>query len=379
MYVLYFIGLLPLFVGAVLWYHLQEINWPVWIASTTVGILTAVGFQAALIYGMEGDQQTFSGQIAMTKHFGAWLEHYQYAVYRTETYTTTDSKGHEETRTRQVFDHWEDATRYHPDSWTDYSNIKTSYEIAQSVYCWTRDRFGGEHSVPGVRITLDHDSYMISGDPNDYEAPDQTGFNIPVTDTRTWYNKVKCCPSVFSYAPVPKTIKIFPYPLSKDPFHSVRLLGTAAGSVDLLAFDQMCARLGPVKKVNVILVGFGNQGSQMSHYQEAAWVGGKKNDLVLCFGGDPAKPDWTYCFGWTEHSITKRNLETIALQNGVTTNSLPLFENEIRANYLIKDWKKFDYLTVDPPGWSYFAMFATMLVTQVLCIVAVAYIKEQNS
>lgn len=360
MYALYLIGMLPLLAGLAVAGFGYEARWRDWGISAGIGLLTATCFQIGLYYGMAGDEQVFSGQITGAKHFAAWTEYYEYAVYR--TVTSQDSKGN--TTSRQVFDHWQPTTAYHADSYTDYSNIQRNYEVSQGVYAWTRDKFGGEHAVPGDRVTGNHNSYMISGDPNDYEAPNQTGYNVPVTDVRSWINKVKCCPSVFSFAPLPKGVQVFPYPYPSDPFRSNRLLGTSAKSVDTLAFDQMCARLGPVKKSNLILVGFGDKDSSYAHYQEAAWVGGKKNDVVLCFGGDPAKPTWSYCFGWTEAALVKRNLETLALDQGVSTATLPAIESEIRQNYKLKDWKKFDYLTIEPPLWSYFAMFGAIIVTQ---------------
>jgi len=359
MYALYLIGMLPILVGIVLLALGKGESWQNWLITSVIGLVTAGTFQIALYYGMAGDSQVYSGQVTGTKHFAAWTEYYEEAVYR--TVTSRDSKGN--TTSREVFDHWEPETRYHPDTYTDYSNIKREYDVDEGTYNWTRDKFGGAHPVPGDRTTMEHDSHMISGDPNDYEAPNQTGYNIPVTDVRTWYNKVKCCPSVFSYAPPPKKVMVYPYPYPTNPFQSNRLLGTAA-NVNLLLFDQMCARMGPLKKVNLIIVGFGDKDSSYSHYQEAAWVGGKKNDLVLCYGGDSAAPSWTYCFGWTESALVKRNLETLALTQGVTTATLPALETEIMTNYKLKDWHKFDYLTVEPPMWSYFAMFFAMLAGQ---------------
>ena len=382
MFALYCIGvLLPVALGLLLAKACERLPWVEMLIMVVVGIATTTIFQYFLVLGMTHDQQVYSGQIVETRYVPAWLESYEYAVYRTETYT--DSKGN--THSREVFDHWEPSQRYHQAYWEDTSNIGTTYRIDQPSYDWTVTKFGEKHTVPGVRHTGDHDSHMISGDPLDYVSDDINQFIIPVTDVRSWGNRLKCCPSVFDYASVPKDIKTFPYPLPTDPFRSNRLLGTAAQAVDLFTFDQMCARLGPALHVNVIIVGFpAGSPSSMGHYQEAAWLGGKKNDLVLCYGGDPAHPEWTYCFGWTEKDIVKRNLAFFAQSEGITPDfigtgdpgHLGTMEAEIRSNYAIKDWKKFDYLTIEPPAWSYFALLAVVSVGQLLAVICYEHREE---
>ena len=129
----------------------------------------------------------------------------------------------------------------------------------------------------------------------------------------------------------------------------------------------MCSKLGPTKKVNVIIIGFPpNSDSSIAHLQEAAWIGGKKNDLILCY--DTPKPNqlptWAYVFGWTEETIVKANLQTILLTNPINDNILPLIYQEILKNYTIKEWKKFDYLQIEPPTWTYYLYILITAFTQ---------------
>lgn len=172
-------------------------------------------------------------------------------------------------------------------------------------------------------------SGFYSGDPNIYSTENRTGYVSPVTTNYSFENRIKACPSVFSFNKVPKGVKVFEYPYSRNIFMSDRLRNS---SIDILKWDQMNSRLGPIKKVNVILVNFEKQSSDMAHYQEAAWIGGKKNDLVLCYG-----TDWSYVFGWTEEEIVKRNLEKILLDNSKDDSIIPKIEEEIIKNYKIKE------------------------------------------
>ncbi len=129
----------------------------------------------------------------------------------------------------------------------------------------------------------------------------------------------------------------------------------------------MNSRLGPNKRVNVIMVGFVKEGIQHGHWQEAAWVGGKKNDLVICFGGmsKDKSAEWAYVFGWTEKNLCKRQIESLMLEQPASPALLNAIEAEVVKNYTIKDWSKFDYITVQPPGWTYWVFFIVLAASQV--------------
>jgi hypothetical protein len=131
----------------------------------------------------------------------------------------------------------------------------------------------------------------------------------------------------------------------------------------------MNTRLGYSKAVNVVACGFGAQDANVAQLQEAAWIGGKKNDLVICYGNikledEGSSVKWTKVFGWTESEKVKNNLEKLVKEHPVNNDLLPLIADEVRNNYVIKDWSKFDNVTIEPPTWSYWLYFAIMVVTQ---------------
>ena len=179
-------------------------------------------------------------------------------------------------------------------------------------------------------------------------------------------NRIKAAPSVFSYAKVSPTSGVFEYPFVPDgaPPPTGRLLGLAVqiGGWD---WDILNAELGPRKQVNLICIGFGDKDSSVAHLQEAHWIGGKKNDLVLCFGGpDPANPSWAYCFGWTEDPLVRRDLESLLVSHVIDPTIIPMIKQEVLDNYKRKDWHSFDYITVEPPGWVYTVEILVILLTQ---------------
>ncbi len=358
----YLLAMIPLIMGGVLFIFSKRINWQEWIINSVVVFLLAGITHWVALAGMTADKETWSGQIVQSREYSPWHEYYEYAVYRTEIYYTTDSKGNSQMNTRQVFDHWEPTDRWHNIHWHCWSNIDTGYEISGEHHKALEVRFNDRHPEQGERTTSEHNSRMIGGDPYDYVANNHTGWVEPVTKLVSFSNRIKAAPSVFSFVK-PPVGTVSAYPRNDEPFVSDRLLGSAT-LIDKLAFDQMNARLGPTKKVNVIMVGFGSKGSEYGQMQQAEWIGGKKNDIVITFGGVNTKPTWVYVFGWTEKDITKRNIESIILKNGAVTSTLPIIEKEIRLNYALKDWSKFDYIQIQPPTWSYVVFGVVLLLAQ---------------
>jgi len=366
----YLIAFIPLAAAAALWFFSKKIAWWKSLVLCSLGVITVFIFHWLAIRGMTGDTETWSGQVTEAVFVPRWKEYYEYAVYRTETYwdteSYTDSNGNRCTRpvmrTREVFDHWEPTTRWHNEYWHATDTVNGNNEISQARYEEIVKLFGGgKKPIAGRRETGEHNSRMLEGDPMDYHAVNKNNFVYPTNATRRWENKVKAAPSVFSYQKVPESANIPTYPENPDMWTGGRTVGRVG--VTGFNWDQMNSRLGPVKKVNVIAVNANDIGE--ANLIESKWIGGKKNDIIITFGGtNVCKPSWCYVFGWSESDLCKKNLETIILKHGLTNDTIPMIEKEIFRNYEIKQWSKFDYLTVEVPFYYYIWL---ILIICVIC------------
>lgn len=376
---LYFIALAFIFIGGITWFFSRKVTWQELAGGSAAALLLAMIFHLVGANMIVSDTQTYSGQIIQANRYAAWREYYEEAVYRTEYYNErvsytetvgsgakarTVTKHRTERRSRRVFDHWEGHKRWHNESYDMSSNINTRYDIDRTAYWDTCKKFGGEVSVKGDRRTGEHNSRMIDGDPNDYMSTPKTGYVYPVTKPVSFENKLKAGPSVFSFVEVPKTIPVFEWPANSNPFQSERLLGQAQKDVSISEWDKLNARLGPTKKANLILIGFGAQDSSIAQYQRAKFLGGKRNDVVMCYGGSAAKPNWTVVFGWTDSELVKQNLQTLLLEKGVSNAIIPDIEKEITAHYQVKNWHAFDHLTVPPSNGLITWYIITLILTQ---------------
>lgn len=362
MWFFYVFALLPVAVGAFFLWKDKQVVWWEWLISAGAAFALAGMLHGCAIAGMTGDIETWSGQVIKVSHHPRWVE--RWIQHHSETYTTGSGKD-QQTHTR----HWT-TTEYdtHPEHWMadrNFGSYTDEAEISQSEFDEIGRKFGGNLYEDGKQ-SYHHGGTVNSGDRNIYSIDNVRGYVEPVTTTKSFENRIKAAPTVFSFTKVPTNITVYPWPTNPDWRHSSRLCGTASVLVNLYKWDCLNASLGPRKRVNLILVGFTKEGADYGQWQQAKWIGGKKNDLVLCFGGatknQPAQ--WSYVFGWTENELVKKNLQTILLQNPINDSILPLIAEEVNKNYVIKDWHKFDYIAIAPPTWSYWVYFISMILIQ---------------
>lgn len=347
MYRFYIFSIIPIFIGLLLFLFNRKVVWQEWLGGTAIALLTSLIFTTIAFMGMTQDVETWSGQITKAIFYPRWVEEY------TETHTRTVGSGdNEHTETYTDTHH-----RTHDEHWNLESTLNQDVKVERPLYLEVVKNFGGK-----IETKNGNKDGFDSGDPNIYVTINKTGFVYPVTDTRSFENRIKAAPTVFSFAQVPKGVPVYEYPPNDNWLKSDRLLGNIP--IDSMEFDRMNAKLGSLKKVNVIMVYFGNKDASIAQWQRAKWIGGKKNDIVICYGGTPNKANWSVVFGWTEKDIVKKNIETIMLTNVVANSILPVIEYEIRKNYEIKDWHKFDYISIEPPSWSYFVFFIIMILSQ---------------
>lgn len=366
MWFFYVFSLLPIIIGGIIWWFDEEVSWKEWVGGSVVSLFMALFFQLISTLGMTSDVETWSGYVTATSHYGQWVEEYQQA--HTETYACgTDNKGNTQYCTRTYYTTEHDT---HYEHWTvnrDFGTYQDEEVIDETSYIQIKKSFGNQIHEIGTQSTSHVGGSYDGGDRNIYITYPRNGYVVPVTTIFLFKNKIKASPTTFSFAKVPTNISVYAWPDNPNFFISDRLMGSARMCVNSRDWDLMNTRLGPTKKVNVIMIGFGNKGPEYGQWQQAKFIGGKKNDLVLTFGGgsrtSPAQ--WAYVFGWTEKEIVKKNIETILLDHPINESIIPLIEKEINQHYEKKDWSKFEYITIDPPLWSYWTFLIVLVISQV--------------
>lgn len=307
------------------------------------------------------DTETWSGKVNSATYQPEWVEYYQEAIYK--TITTGSGKNRHSVR---VFSHYESRYRTHSQRYYTIDTFGRNIDIDKNRYDEICKLFGGFEPIKGSRSTWEHNSRLHSGDANDYIS--KAGDKIyPVTITKDWENRIKACPSLFSY---PLVNSGFEYPVNSDTFQSNRLVGNANKLINIKEWDRINSILGMKKGVNIIAIGFNNKNIDEAFNQEAKWIGGKKNDLVICFNSVGDKITWVKVFGWTESDIVKRNIESLVLSKGFVLDEIV---NIVSKDYTKKDWKKFNYLEVEISVSNYIWFAIIILITNIAWILFSKY------
>lgn len=364
--IFFLLALLPILVWGIQWYFNKEVVWQEAVAGAGAALLVAAifwGIQAEGVF-VPSDTETWSGRVYYAQYQPPWLEYYEYAVYRTETYECGTSK-QPQTCTREVFDHWEPSTRWHDKMWWVNTELGM-IDINVVRYNDIVNEFGEVTHVPGCRETSAHNSRMLQGPRDDDHTVNRNNYVYPITKNMRFENRLlKAKDSLYSFEPLTEeeSKPLYLWPHNGDKFDSDRLLGTATTLWNGREWDQMNAVLGPTKKVNLVAIGFPHgTAMELGMRQQQYWKGGKKNDLVLTFGGDPQKPDWAYVFGWTEHETVKRLLEN-RLRDGTAT--IAEITHLVRDEYSICHFEeKFKHVEIETPWWYYLIFGVVVIGTQ---------------
>ena len=357
MWLFYIFALIPAFIGLILFLFNKKITWKEWIGGTIGGFIIAALMNLFAVLGMTSDIETWSDKVNKAVFYPTWIEEYKVAIYRTETYYTGSGKNRT-MHTRRVFSHYETRHRTHNEYWNCETPLFNT-NIEKTRFDDIAKCFGG------IVTETPHKSGFDGGDPNIYVSYNKTGYIYPVTTLKHWANKIKAAPTVFSFPKIPTNISVYDWPENKNVFESQRLINEPR--INLRIFDQMNAVVGPKKRCNVIMINFGNQDPSISKMQEAKYLGGKKNDLVLCYGQLDSNniPAWSYVFSWSKKEMCKKNIQSILLTSPINDDIIPKIQREIESGFVKRDWSEFDYIGIEPPLWSYIVYFILMFVFQI--------------
>jgi len=356
---LYLISLIPLAIGGVLFFKNHKIHWVEWLIGTAAALTLSGIFHASTFFALTSDTQVISGQVESVEFHPEWVEKYR----KRHESTTKDSKGNTKTKV------WY-TTEYETHHEQHFANLyygrgrKESDTIDKKRYNEFKALLGNTTEKNGKQ-SYHHGGDHYSGDNNIYLTKNTTGYIKPVIGHLRFTNKIKASKSVYTHIKTPKDINVFEYNLGSI-YVPDRLYGKSNSHFDKLTFDRLNTEIGPKKKINLIFVGFNTPDEMIAKYQEAKWLGGKKNDLAICYyAPEASKPaQWSYVFGYTDSVLAKRNIETIMLNYPINNDILTIIKSEIEKNYVIKNWDDFNYISIEPPTSAIIWLIVLMVITQ---------------
>lgn len=106
--------------------------------------------------------------------------------------------------------------------------------------------------------------------------------------------------------------------------------------------------LGGAKQVNIVMV-FTKNPQDFSEQLNAAWLGGKKNDVIVVIGTqDGVKPEWVNVLSWTKQEDFKVALRDEILESKLDAKStVQIIAKNIDSKFIRRKMKEFEYLQAD--------------------------------
>lgn len=356
MYIFYIIALIPVLIGSYFWIRTKELTFGEWMLCTCMAFSAAFCFHSITEGSIKSDYQIVSGKITKLIHYPEWVEKYQVPIYRTQCSSIGKS-----TSCTSVFSHYETRYTTHQEYWEAHSDIESRKEIKKEKYLILKKDSGA------LQKQYEEKYGFYSGDHNIYISHINSDKIIPIHETSSWENPIKGKKSLFNFVKVTEKEKknLYKYPEVEDWFVSQRLLGHAKKLVKIDEWDKLNAELGKTKKVNLIMIGFPDKFPENTcMYQEAYWLGGKKNDVILCYRHKQNKIISAYVFGWTESDLLKRNLESTLLGSTFDNTILEKIKSQVESFYILKDFTKYKYISANINGWVIFGYILFLSLTQ---------------
>lgn len=334
-------------------------------------VLLIIIFKSIGTYSLVKDYEYWGGYVKEVRHYEDWNEY----IHQTCEDCSTDSDGNTTCTTYDC-----SYVDYHPEEWHAYDNNGIYFSINKKLYNKLVKQFDNISFVDLERhyYTNDGDMYGSIWD-GKYKS-----FEFCATK-HTYENKVQASNSIFNYPNVDEEeisqYKLYNYPEITSWNKLPTIIGYKEYKQDeelSKKFDWLNGILGKDKQVKVWVLLYKDAPRQVGLLQEALWKGGNKNEFNIAISLDKNNNiQWCHVFSWTEVQILK--VDTRTFVEGMEKLDLYklvgfLYKN-IDAKWKRKEFKDFDYLTVEPPFW---CIIITFVVTFVVSFISSIWIVKNE-
>ena len=162
-----------------------------------------------------------------------------------------------------------------------------------------------------------------------------------------------------------------PYPLAVYDLHYVdRAIPVGVSVPDIREWNRLIAlalrELGPSKQVNIVVVLTAVPDRRYAEHLRAAWLGGKKNDVVVVLGApEYPKVQWAEVLSWTTREDMKVALrdELQALPELSPGPAVTLIASRIASEFERRRMRDFEYLAdeIEPSTLAVLVLIALSL------------------
>lgn len=227
------------------------------------------------------------------------------------------------------------------------------------------DRRGSDEPPRWTAVKIGEPAAAEHGYTNYIKAAPNSLFNTKLAENeaKTKATLIPGYPKVYDYYRVDHTISV-----------GVNVPNRADWDTEL---DQVLKTLGAANQVNILMVFVGGQGREYKDMLERAWLGGKKNDVIVVVGVTGTKIDWVeaFTFGKTSGNAMLAVRIRDGLQGYGTTEDakagVAQITKLITADFHRKKMSDYEYLkdeggpTATQIGWLVFVLVVLLIASTI--------------
>ena len=381
--IIWFALIIP-FIGCVVAYLIWKKHFVWWelLLPTAIASLFILITKFSVETYLLSDTEYQGGLIVEARYYEyweTWVKKTCSSRYACGTYTTGTGK----TRTT----HTRYCTRYYDCSycdnnnpyWVAYDDQGHSWNISQDEYNRLKEQWKSTPEFVELNRKInykngcgkDGDMYRICWDGNILSSESSTW-------TSTYENHVQVSKSHFDLREITdedaKKFGLYDYPKISNykqknilGLDSVFFLETKYKNGAYKLFEYLNGNYGPKRKLRVYVLLFSNKPYDIGIKQKNYWLGGNKNEIVICIDVDKntGKLNWVYPFSWGENKRITIDLRE-DIMNLKTLNFTSMFHivDKSTESFKYRDFTQFNYLSVDPPTWEvWFVYIITLGIT----------------
>ncbi|USV41108.1 hypothetical protein [Xanthomonas phage BUDD] len=305
-----------------------------------------------MAYSNTADHEILNGQVTGKKQTWTSCSH----SYSCNCYTTCSGTGASRSCTRHCSTCYEHSNDWDWDVFTTVGNIeidRVDRRGSREPPRWSAVQIG-EHAA----VTHTYTNYV--------KAAPSSLFNVKLAESEAKSNAaiIPQYPRIYDYYRVDHTIDI-----------QAGVANRKAWDAEL---DEVLKTMGAARQVNVVLVFVGKQGREYKDTLERAWLGGKKNDVVIVVGVTGTKIDWVeaFTFGKTSgNGMLAVKMRDELQKYGTTENAkegVAVITKVIASDFHRKNMKDYEYLKAEGGpsatqiGWLVGIVLVLLMVTTFL-------------
>jgi hypothetical protein len=268
--------------------------------------------------------------------------------------------------TSEVQDGYEHAydVDYHPAYWQAIDSNGVSIGVNEPKFNSLCQRWNNKSFVNMNRHyhSINGNKYVTGWDNRDETC------EVCVTSHR-YKNKLLAANSVFKFPEPDSKEGLFEYPKITGFYDSLFILGGNNPQAErkLAVWN---AKHGHEKKCRLMFLVYKDLPIDVALNQENHWQGGNKNEFLVSVGVDDGyNVKWCHIISWTDNEQLKAEVKNYIIQQEKLDleTAVDAVGHKVMATEAVvrKDFREFDYLTVDPPMWTVLLTFFLTLAINI--------------